>query len=69
MARNGRGLAGGTVYIHTVTAAFTEKLGAMAFQVTDQIDPLHEIEASGSRITVLFWSDSSASARFDSKTN
>ena len=55
--------------IHAVTATFTKKLDAMAFQVADQIDPLHEMEASGSRITVLFWSDSSASARFDSKTN
>jgi hypothetical protein len=36
MARNGQGFAGGTVHIDVVTAPFTEKLGAMVFQVTDQ---------------------------------
>ena len=50
-------------------AALAEKLNPVAFEMTDQIDPFHEIEASGSRITVLFRSASSASARLDSKTN
>jgi hypothetical protein len=52
-----------------VIAAFSQELGAMAFEVTDQIDPLHEMEARGSRITVLFRRDSSANARVDSNTN
>jgi hypothetical protein len=34
MAGNRRGFAGGTVHIHAVTAAFTEKLGTIAFNVT-----------------------------------
>ena len=56
-------------HIHTVAPAFTEELDTMAFEVTDQIDPFHEMEARGLRITVLFPRDSSANARLDSNTN
>jgi len=69
MAGNGRRFADREVHLHRVTSAFTEKLDTMTFQVADQIDPFHEIEARGSRITVLFRRDSSASARFDSNTS
>jgi hypothetical protein len=69
MTWNGRRFAGCAVRIHRVTSAFTEKLDTMMFQVADQLDPFHEIEARGSRITVLFRRDSSASARFDSNTS
>ena len=69
MAGDGRRLAGRAVHIHRVTPAFTKKLDTMTFQVADQIDPFHEIEARGSRITVLFRRDSSVSARFDSNTS
>ena len=56
-------------YVDAVTLAFTQKLDAVSFKVTDQIDPFHEIEAIGSRITDLLRSISSASARLDSKTS
>jgi hypothetical protein len=69
MAGNCGRFTGSAVDVHAVTTAFTEKLDPMAFEVTDQIDPFHEMEARGSRITVLFRRDSSASARFDSNTN
>lgn len=46
-----------------------ETLDAVSFEVTDQIDPFHVIEAIGSRITDLLRSISSASARLDSKTS
>jgi len=59
----------GARYTYTVIAVFSQELGAMAFEVTDQIDPLHEMEARGSRITVLFRRDSSANAQVDSNTN
>jgi hypothetical protein len=52
-----------------MTYAFTKKLDTMTFQVAGQIDPFYEIEARGSRITVLFRRDSSASARFDFNTS
>ena len=67
MAGNRRGLTGSAVHIDTMASALTKKLNAVAFKMADQLDPLHEIEASGSRITVLFTSASSASARLDSK--
>ena len=57
MARNGRRFADRAVHIHRMTSAFTEKLDTMMFQVADQIDPFHEIEARGSRIMVLFRRD------------
>lgn len=69
MAGNGGGFSGRAVHKHAVTAAFPEKLDAVAFKMTDKIDPLHEMEASGSRITVLFLRPSSANARLDSSTN
>ena len=69
MARDCGCFAGGSVDVDTVTAAFTQKLDTVTFEVTDQIDPLHEIEARGSRITVLLRSVSSTSARLDSKTS
>jgi hypothetical protein len=52
-----------------VVAALPQQLYTVAFEVTDQIDPFHEIEASGSRITVLLRSVSSTRARVDFKTN
>ena len=69
MARNCGDITGGPVDVHTVMTALAKKLDAVAFEVTDQIDPLDEMEARGSRITVLFWRDSSAYARLDSNTN
>lgn len=57
------------VDVHAVTAAFPQELDAVAFEVTDQVDPLHDMEARGSRITVLFRSVSSVSVWVDSKTN
>ncbi len=41
----------------------------MAFGMTDQVDPFHEMEASGSRLTILFLRYSSARARLDPNTN
>ncbi len=55
--------------VHTVIPAFTEELDTVAFEVTDQVSPFHEIEARGSRITVLFRRDSSVNARLDSNTS
>src|SRR4029077_17281353 len=69
MAGNGGRFTGRAVDVHAMTPSFTEKLNTMAFEVTDQIDPFHEIEASGSRITILFRRDSSANARLDSNTS
>ena len=69
MAGNGRRFAGSAIHVHAVTASFAEELNTMEFEVTDQIDPFHEMEAKGSRITVLLRRDSSASARFDSNTS
>jgi hypothetical protein len=68
MARNGRRFAGSAIHVHAVTVSFAEELNIMEFEVTDQIDPFHEMEAKGSRITVLLRRDSSVSARFDSNT-
>src|SRR5215210_2976883 len=69
MTRDGGCPAGGSVHLHAVTSSFSKKLYAMTFEVPDQIHPLHEMEASGSRITTLLRRDSSASDRFDSNTN
>ena len=69
MARNCRCFTSGSVDVDAVTTAFTQELDTVAFAVTDQIDPLHEIEARGSLITVLLRSVSSTSARLDSKTS
>ena len=68
MAGNGGRFTGRAVDVHAMTPSFTEELDTMAFEVTDQIDPFHEMEARGSRITILFRRDSSASARLDSNT-
>jgi hypothetical protein len=35
-----------------VTASFAEELNMMEFEVAEQIDRFHEMEAKGSRITV-----------------
>jgi len=69
MAGNGGRFAGSAVDVHTVTPAFTKDLYTVAFEVTIQIDSFHEMEARGSRITVLFPRDSSANARLDSNTS
>lgn len=69
VTRNRGCFPGSTVDVNTVTAALAEELDTMTLKMTDQVDPLHEMEARGSRITVLFRRDSSASARFDSKTS
>ena len=47
-------LSSGTIDVDAMTSAFTEELNTVPFKVADQVDPLHEIEAIGSRITVLF---------------
>ena len=69
MAGNGRNFSGGTVHIDAVIASLPQELDTVSFEITDQIDPFHEMEASGSRITTLFRRVSSANARFDSKTS
>ena len=69
MTGNGGGFPRSPVDVDTVIAAFPKKLNAVAFEMTDQIDPLYEIEARGSRITVKLRRPSSASARFDSNTS
>lgn len=54
MARDGGSFAGRSVDVDAVITAFTRELDTVAFELTDQIDPR---------------ASSSASARFDSKTN
>ncbi len=69
MTGNGRRFSRSAVNVHAVTSSFPEELDTMAFEMTDQVDSFHEMEASGSRITTLFRRDSSAKARLDSKTS
>ena len=47
----------------------TKELDTIAFEVPNQINPFHEMEARCSRITVLLPRDSSANARLDSNTS
>ncbi len=54
MAGNGRCFAGRAgFYVNAVIAALAKKLGTVMIKVADQIDPLREIRARGSRMTVL----------------
>lgn len=48
---------------------FTKELDLVALEVTNRVDPFHEMEARGSRITALLPRDSAANARLDSNTN
>jgi hypothetical protein len=57
------------IHVYAVIATLTQELGTMTFQMADQVDPLHEIRASGSRMTGLSRKVSSTSARFVSKTS
>lgn len=69
VAWNSRGLSSSPVHVDTVVTTLTKELNTMTFKMANQIDPLHEMEASGSRITILLRSVSSASARLDSKVS
>lgn len=58
-----------TIDINGMTAAFTQELAAMRFQMAYQIAAFHAAETeSGSRMTVWPRSLSSVSSRFASKT-
>lgn len=69
MTGNGRCFAGRAVYIDAVIATLAKKLDIVMFEVADQIDPLHEIRARGSRMTVLSRRLSSANARLATNTS
>jgi len=69
MAWDRGGLTGGPIDDDAMTPALSSLLNIVTFEVTDAIGLLYEIEASGSRITTVFNSASSTSARLVHKTS